>query len=77
MSNSFNVTPGDYVSVNMYAYATQDYGTQACLTVENPQGTVIYDNCDSHYQPGSSASNSYGNYYPTSDGAIAAQVNSF
>jgi len=76
VSNSFNVTPGDYISVNMYAYANASIGAQACLTVENPQGTTpIYNNCDTQYNPGSPASNSYGTYYPTANGAIAAQVN--
>jgi len=59
----------------MYAYANASIGAQACLTVEDPQGTPIYNNCDTQYNPGSPASNSYGSYYPTANGAIAAQVN--
>jgi hypothetical protein len=75
VSNSFNVTPGDYISVNMYAYSNQFTGAQACLDVEDPQGTLIYNNCDTLYNPGSSATNSYGPYYPTANGAIAAAAN--
>jgi len=58
----------------MYAYANASIGTVACLDVEDPQGTLIYNNCDYQYNPGSPASNSYGNYYPTANGAIAAYV---
>jgi hypothetical protein len=73
-AGSFTVNPGDYIYTNAYAYANDDVGTQTCLYVENPQGTLIYNSCDTQFSPGSPSSEAYGNYYPTADGAIAAEI---
>jgi hypothetical protein len=72
----YNLTSADSIQVYGYAYGNSGIGSQVCLTVENPQGTPIYNNCDTQYSPGSPASNSYGLYYPTANGAIAVSINS-
>lgn len=58
-NGTLNVNIGDIISVYVYAYANNTYGTQTYLHIENPVGTVLYDNYDTQPSPGSPSSNTY------------------
>ena len=58
-TGSFSVSIGDTVSVTVYSYANDTFGTQSTLTIQNPNGTTIFNSSDTNPSPGSASSISY------------------
>jgi hypothetical protein len=54
-----NISIGDTISIYVYSYPNNSYGTQTILSVENPIGTVIYNANDTQVNPGSPSSETF------------------
>ena len=75
-SGSVTGSLGDAVTVIVYSYANNTYGTQTYLHVENPSGSVAYDNYDTQASPGSPSSESFV-YAISGSGLITGSSNSY
>jgi hypothetical protein len=76
-TGNFNVNIGDSVSIYVYTYANNTYGTQTILNVQSPTGTILYNNDDIQINPGSPSSNTYTFTATSSNIVIYAESSSY